>query len=503
MSICLDDNENAQEIFESLNSTGLNLTQADLIRNFLLMNLNSGQQETLYKNYWLEIENLLRSSDNVENFIVQYLITKRKSNAVSSKQLSRKYIYDAFKEFYWDNFNDAEACLRDMLRYAKFFKRCIFDADTKFDNLPALDKKFYELTSLLKATNAPIILMYLLDRQEKNLLDEATFIKFVDALISLAFRAKVCGRNGIDQQTAGNILSRLGDSLDEKSFWRAITGGKGGYTFPNNDDFKAALTSNTLGESLKDGDFKYFLYALEKNSAQNLPAYSEVVVEHILPQKLNAAWKNYLLERRDSDNAELWANASGNLVLVDKRGTEAFDKKKFRYNNSAFSHTREVINYTYWTSSNIQARTKKLAKEALKVWTLPDEFNSTIQSTANLFDLDSDFNRCTSKKPATLSIYGDTKPVSNWREFVHEIVTELYSLDENIFRQATKSDSVPKRKNLFTSEPTNIKIADDYYMTLDGDTVSCLKIAKALVENFDRLGETNFKENIWFTLRHG
>ena len=276
VSISLD-GEKPQEIFESLNSTGLSLTQADLIRNFLLMGLEYAQQERLYKTYWLQMENLLHTSEKVRDFIIQYMISKRKSNSVQdNKSLTQANLYDEFKLYFDKNYRslgqNVEDLLRDMLRYAKFFRRCTFNDASNFDNLPALDKKFYELTFLLKATNAPIILMYLLDRHEKKLLDEAKFIKFVDALISLTFRAKVCKRTGIDQQTAGNILSRLGNSLDENSFWRAITGGKGSYTFPNNEDFQTALTSNKLNESLKDTALlKYFLYTLEKILRRSCP----------------------------------------------------------------------------------------------------------------------------------------------------------------------------------------------------------------------------------------
>ena len=82
-------NENPQEIFESLNSTGLDLSKADLIRNYLLMALEPDAQEFLYKNYWLQIELLLKSVDAAENFFVQYLITKRKSDSVSDEKKSR------------------------------------------------------------------------------------------------------------------------------------------------------------------------------------------------------------------------------------------------------------------------------------------------------------------------------------------------------------------------------------------------------------------------------
>ena len=207
VSIMLEE-ENPQEIFESLNSTGLDLSQADLIRNFLLMPLNYKEQEELYKSYWLEIEKLLRESGNVENFILQYLIVKRKSDSVmetKKQRLSPRNLYETFKRYFHENNFDAECGLKDMYHYAKFFYRFIFNDATKFNNLSALDKKFYELVYLLDAANAPIILMYLLERYEKNHFDEATFIKFLDALISLTFRAKVCRYAVITSQFAGNV----------------------------------------------------------------------------------------------------------------------------------------------------------------------------------------------------------------------------------------------------------------------------------------------------------
>ena len=500
------DNENPQEIFESLNSTGLDLSQADLIRNSLLMNLEYDLQTMLYKNYWLKMEELLRTPKDVENFMVQYLIAKNKSNTIlkSNKKLSSKNFYETFKNFS-KKFNNAEECLRDLLRYAKLFKRCIFDADTVFADLPALDKKFYELTFLRKADNAPIILMYLLDRYEKNHFDEATFIKFVDALISLAFRATVCKRNGIDQQFAGNVLARLDKEniLDEKTFWQAITFGSGDRSFPNNNDFQAALVSTDLQDRIKSDGFKYLLYSLERaTGTQNLPAYSEVDVEQILPKKPNAAWKNYLIERNDLQFHEPWIQALGNQTLVnasEKGRNDVFGKKKIRYALSSFSCTKTLSGYSHWTSKQIQARAKNLATAALKVWTLPEEFNATIQDATEIFTLDSDLNAFTSTRPATFSFSNMAQEISTWRELLREVVRQLYALDGNTFRRAAQLENVPKR--LFQTEPTNFKIDDGFYMKIDFDTKTCLRATKILVENFDRLGGTNFKDDIWFTIR--
>ena len=508
VSICLDKEENPQEIFESLNSTGLNLTQTDLIKNSLLMPLAYERQTTLYKNYWFKIEELLRPSDSVEKFMVQYLITKRKSKAISdgNRQLSNRNLCEVFKISYKNFFDaDAEACLRDMLRYAELFKRCIFGADTVFADLPVLDKKFYELTSLLKADNAPIILMYLLDRYEKNHFDEATFIKFVDAMISLAFRAKACKCNGIDQQFSGNVLARLDkeNPLTENAFWQAITFGSGDRAFPNDNDFQAALMSTDLQDRIKSDGFKYLLYSLERaDGTQTLPAYSEVAIEQILPKKLNAAWKNYLTERGDLQAHEPWIQALGNRTLVnasEKGRADIFEQKKIRYALSCFSFTKALSGYSHWTSKQIQARAQKLAAAALKVWTLPEEFNATIQNATDIFKLDSDFNAFTWTKPATLSVFGTEMKMTHWNRLLWEIAKRLYALDGDTFRKATQLENV--RKSLFPTEPTDFKIDDGFYMQTGFSTKDCLSIAKLLAENFERISGINVKDEIWFTLR--
>lgn len=500
VSILLQE-ENPQEIFESLNSTGLDLTKADLIRNFLLMPLNYDEQELLYKNYWLEIEKLLRPSDNVENFLEQYLVAKLKSRDAYSTKISPSSLYIVFKKYFADKCNNAEECLCDMLRYAKFFRRFIFKNDVKFENLSALDKKFYELVYLLDANNAPIILMYLLDRYEKNHFDEATFINFVDALISLTFRAKVCGNAGITSQFAGNVLARLDkeNCLDEKFFWRAITFGKGRYTFPHDKDFQKSLMEGQLYKARESGFCKYVLYSLERAArSKELPAYSDATIEHILPQKLSDSWKKYLREHNDSSAHEIWLHTLGNLTLTaynSELGNATFDAKKEIYSQSNFYYTRALKDSPEWTSKQIQARAKKLVAIAIKIWSLPEEFNTTSQNQ-EFFNLDSDFDMLIGKEPASLFISGTEIKMTYWNWLLREIVKQLYSLDSDIFRQAASI-----RQNLFSTEPTYFKVDENFYMKTGFDTKNCLRIAKAIVENFDHLGGTNFKEDIQFTLQ--
>ena len=497
--------ENPQEIFESLNSTGLDLTKADLIRNFLLMPLPYAKQEELYKNYWLKIEEKLRRPiDNVENFLEQYLVAKLKSRDAYAMKISPTTLYVVFKRYFANNFTDAESCLRDMLRCAKYFKRILFDSDTNFKKLSALDKKFYELTFLLKADNAPIILMYLLDRYNKNHFDEATFIKFVDALISLTVRSKICGNRGINQQFAGNVLARLDKetTLDTTAFWCAVTFGKERQAFPNDKDFQAALTTGKLYQVGKSGFCKYVLYSLERANpkyVKELPPYSEATIEHILPQNPDE-WEEYLVAHNDTAAHKIWLNTLGNLTLTaynSELGNKEFDIKKEIYALSSYPGTRALANYTEWTSAQIQLRAKKLAAVAVTIWKLPAEFNNILPDIAENFDLDSDYSALKGKKPETLYISDKKFKISTWIALLHAVAKYLYDYDEDTFRRAMQNVS----KNSFTTKPTKFDIDDALYVQTGIASHACLRRAKILAEKFDALADTNFTEDIYFTIR--
>ena len=505
-------NENAQEIFESLNSTGLDLTNADLIRNYLIMNLEPDAQEKLYKNYWLQIELLLKPFDAVEKFFVQYLITKRRSDSVQDEKksrLSKRNLYDTFKDYFKKNFEDVEKFLIDLYHYAKIYRRVIFDENTKFDELSPLDKKFYELTHMLDADNAPIILMYLFDRYERNHFDESTFIKFVDALISLTFRAKVCDYVGISSQFAGNVIARLDkyETLNEEIFWQVLTFGKGDYAFPRDEEFKTALNNEPLFVNLKKFDgCKYLLYSLEKFvGADNLPAFSNTVVEHIIPQRLNEKWRSYLKAQNDSQAHELLVHTLGNLALTvadEKSEKESFDTKTFRFFNSKFSYTKDVAKFANLNSKQIQARAKKLANIAVQIWTLPSKYNEQPKILYNVLTLDSDFDKCTGKKPATISILNVEKQITTWKSLSVEILRQLYSLDTDIFKSATISANFSKYFSTTTEKlRESDKIAEGTYIKFSLDAVDILKNMKRVVENFDEMAGTNIKDEIWFTLK--
>lgn len=503
------DNEQPQQIFESLNSTGKDLTETELVRKFLLMDLDSDFQEILYKDYWLPMERLLKNSETVENFMFQYLVSKRRTitdmKGKKNIHISKNELYFTFKkyfnEFYsGDKTEQVEKFLKDMYSYAQFYSRLIFDETTDFQTLSALEKKFYELIYILDSKSMPIILMDLNNRK----LDEQTFIQIVDALISLAFRAKVCKQSADNAQTAGNILSRLEKNppLDIDSFWASITAGNGKYTFPNDEQFKAALISPEIYLTLKGTACKYFLYKLEKNSVnvQNLPNYKNIYVDYVTPKKLNKTWKNYLESKNDLDNHEIYLNSLGNLVLTTntKRDTSFFNEKRVNFATSKFYYTRDLKSYSDWTSRQIRRRADELADIALKVWILPEKYNLVVDTMPDDFNLDSNFSRLKGTKPDILSILKKEESVNSWKEVIQKILTALYETDSETFIKAA-ANFISTNANDFRAPA---KIGESFYVETNSDTKNLLEKAKTIVENFDTVSGAKFKDEIWFTLKN-
>ena len=182
-----------------------------------------------------------------------------------------------------------------------------------------------------------------------------------------------------------------------------------------------------------------------------------------------------------------------------------FEIKKKIYEQSNFYYTRALNKYPEWTSKQIQKRAKNLAEAATKIWTLPEEFNSRFAKLGDIFNLDSDFGALTGTKPASILIFEKDIKISNWINFLREVVKQLYALDEDIFRQAVYRENIPRNGKLFSVKPQNLqkpfKVDENYYMENRLSTSDCLKIVKVIAENFDRLSGTNFREEIYFTLR--
>ena len=505
--------EKPQEIFESLNSTGKDLTETELIRNYLLMELNSDVQENLYQKYWLPIEKMLRNSEIFEKFMFQYLVSRRKSitdmQGKKNIHISKNALYPTFKKYFDNTYSGSkndktEDFLADMYDYAEFYSRLLSLENEDFEKLSALEKKFYELRYLVGASSSPIILMDLNDKYEKFYFDEYTFLQIVDALISLMFRAKVCKKNGADSaQNYGNIISRFekDKNYNVDSFWKAITEGNGKYTCPNDEQFKEALENPALKLSLKD-TCKYLLYKLEKNAAnaQNLPRYENSHLHYVMPEKLSQTWIKYLESKNDLKNHAAYLNSLGNLILNcnPKKDDSSFFEKRADSSDSNFYYTKSLKYFLDWTSRQIFNRSKTLAERALQVWEIPAQYAKSISIKINNYNLDDNFEDCKGKKPASLVIDGEEIPnVKHWYEVLREVLNYLYEKDKKIFIQAAAEYISTNAENFATP----MQISGNFYTEIKRDAKTLLNRIKTIVENFDSLSGENIKDSIYFTLK--
>lgn len=394
------ESENPQEIFESLNSTGLDLTDVDLLRNYLLMSLDYEIQVRLYKDYWYKIEENVKPK-NMVRFFVDYLIFTKRSDAFSARgrrqHINEKNLYAAFKEHYSTlagttekysgSPNVTEMLLKDMHEKSKLYRRLVFDSNIDMNQMKPIDRALYSIVVLNEAISARSLLLYILEKLDLEEISESEASDMINACLTLVFRAKVTRSSGINGQFAGNVLQRLAN-LEEKctvaSFWRSITIGSGRFAFPSDEEFREALLSRPIYGVLRAKGMKYLLYVLEQNSvsAKGLPRYdaTNISIEHIMPQKLTQEWEIAL-----GDEVALHAdnlNKLGNLALTNNNpemSNKTFSEKQEWYRESSFSLTRELCKESNWVIENISERGVRLADKCVATWPIPKQYQSLVE----------------------------------------------------------------------------------------------------------------------------
>lgn len=511
--------ENPQVIFESLNSTGLDLTNTDLLRNYLLMSLDYKDQEELYLNYWLKIEDMI-GSENMEDFMIYYLILQRRSDSLTingkKAKINSNNLYYAFKKFLPDiernNKDIIEECFKNMYKYAQYYKHFIHEENTIISN--NIDKKLHDIFYLLENKDASIIIMYLYELYDTNKIDINTFDKLLDISISFIFRALVCKRTGLNKQFASLCVQKLDNFKDytnyDKKYWSILTNGKGSYSVPKDNEFKQTLETKDLYNSLKSKKCKYMLYQLEKYSnPKECPLYSNGSIEHICPKTLSKKWTEYLNTKHDLMNYEKFVHTLGNLTLTgynSELSNDTFENKKIEYKKSNYIHTRNVSENTDWTSEQIKQRANKLSTIALKIWNLPSEYNKEMAvDTGITYTLESDLESFTGTKPETISILETQKTIMNWSDFLIEIAQTFYNLDNLLFLELLSYDKFPGTKTILSTTPNDMtkyhEISNGLYINTNNSTVESLKLIKCIIDYFDTNTDANFINDIWFTLR--
>ena len=360
-------NDDPQMIFESLNSTGLDLSQADLIRNFILMRVAEKEQTRLYESHWRPIEELFRGAPSVFDSFARDYMTLRSQ---ASKQTRGDQIYHAFRDF----FRDAEAkhgldsALAEMGTYARYYAAFALDRGAPA-NLAAPLRRLASLAEV-----AATVVMRLFDCHEQlRTLSEEQFREALELLESFVFRRVVCGRQtrGYNQVFSA-LAQRITDAAPLDTLKVALFDQSGNYAFPTDDEFRGELFRRDVYHMRTN---HYLLDRLENHETKEPSDTSAYTVEHVMPQneKLPRPWREMLGSGWKEVQAA-WLHRLGNLTLTGYNGTysdRSFDEKKTirgGFKESAVRLNRFIREQKAWTATEMEDRGRMLSDLAVTVW---------------------------------------------------------------------------------------------------------------------------------------
>ena len=430
--ISLDRDENPQIIFESLNSTGLSLTQSDLIRNFILMGLGYEEQTQFYRKYWIKIENILPNniiSDYVRDFLTM------KEGRVPNKNK----VYEAFKSYYFEFNYTAEDILSELLRYANYYNE-IRNSNTA---IKGVDLQLDNINNIRSSVTYPYLLELFDDYYDKELIDELEFEEVLKIIVSYIYRRNVCSipTNALNKiftvmprdtkRNRAQGMTYKGALID---FLMSKTGSG---IFPRDEEFRSSFISGNM-YSKTHGFTKLILYEIEKYRHKEVVSIDDLTIEHIMPQTLTPEW-NIELGHNSYNVYRLYKDTIGNLTLTkynSEISNRDFEKKKEYYKDSNIMTTREISDYKTWKEDSILTRAEGLFNIAKSIWELPDDNYQTIGKERLISNEEysiKDDLIVTGYAPKSISFDGDKMLTNSWRHMLVTTCKYLYKLDEELF----------------------------------------------------------------------
>lgn len=368
--IKLDDRDNAQQIFESINSTGERLTASDLIRNFIMMNKSNEEQTLLYKQYWRKLEAVFDNSKGMEDFFRYYL-------AAMTEEYSAKHVlYQAFKE-YWhkerESASDVEL-LQKLVRYSEYFVNLYYKKP---------DGKYLEVLSDFQSMESMMPAPFVLELSEwyyfDKVISEEQYFEIINVVNGYQLRRYF---NGDDTSRVSkafpSYLKHVRKYVAVHGFENIVDIVIYVLVTRNQSNNMSLPTDKALKSNLSNVNayaMRLVRWLLEKIENRNNPAtldMSSLSIEHIMPQTSTAYW-----EEKAGVSGEEYielVNTIGNLTLVTKPDNSAAGNKDFETKKKIFEDTLHIrlnkilYGMSEWTSEAIKNRSERLIDELISMY---------------------------------------------------------------------------------------------------------------------------------------
>ncbi|WP_343330358.1 DUF262 domain-containing protein [Polaribacter staleyi] len=498
VEISLDrEKDDPQRIFESLNSTGLELSQADLIRNYILMGLNRKSQNKIYNNYWEIIEKLAKdeslNTSKVSDFIRDYL------TLVNNKIPNKSKVYLEFKaKFPTTDLEELENNLLPIKSLVKYYNKLLNPKNESDREI----RTQLEYINRLEVNVAFPFLMKVYEDYSENIIDKQTFIKVLDFIQSFAWRRFILG---LPTNALNKIFMTLYEKIDKDNYLvslqKWLLKRPGSQRFPKNNELIESLKLKDV-YNVKSKNRTYLLERLENfenKEPVKIEGNTDITIEHIFPQNPDPKWKIDLGTDEYNFIKETYLNTIGNLTLSGNNG---------KLGNKIFTYKRDLENAGYkdsrlwlnkylsiaekWNKTEIERRFDLLAERFLKIWEYPaiDLDDRDENNEVNIFEAeDPKF------KKLEYAIFFDQKiEVNQVSKLYVEVFKQLFDLQPETFFTTDLAEKITLTKNPKEGNPRQaVKINDTYFIEGNIDNIGKFEKIKHALTIFDSEDELTIK----------
>lgn len=479
--------DDPQVIFESINSTGLELSNADLIRNYLLM--NADDQEKLYENYWLYIEKTLRNKmdySNLDAFFMQYIVYK------TSKPVNSRQLYNSFVKLFKDSGYSQENILKELRYYAEIFGALVYGSDRYSDRI---NKLLYRLRVLNQTTCYPFLL-HVFDDYHQGVITEETVEKILQFILAYLLRRMVCG---VPSNTLRGLFTYLYNRIfkvasNKQKYYETLN--KFLFTVSSKDvipsaaEFERALQkANIYGNNAL---CRFLLLDIENGDGKEILQAENLTIEHIMPQTLSADWSHIRPEEHEE-----YLHTLGNLSVTgynSELSNKSFAEKRdiIRENSKAVILNSDVLDKESWNVADIQARAKRLAGIVLARYKIERILDDSIEfEYIETLTLDN-YDEVTGKKLVSFELFGETYRQNKYALMLLDVIKlldkkspgKLQTLAENNY-----SFNSTKRKHVHLNLDGSgmrwpWKVTDGIYLEANLSAWSCIRFIENLLAEF-------------------
>lgn len=361
--------DDAQAIFESLNSTGKELSESDLIRNYVLMGLEPTEQTYVYEHMWRPMELMFsyETQDTLmDKFFRDYLTMKL------TRIPKQGRVYDEFKLYHLNcEFSTIRELCQDLLTYAKYYTDIVFARSSN----PVLKGLYSDINDLRMEVSYPFLIKVHNDYAE-HIITEDELLEILRLCISYVFRRSICD---IPTNSLNKTFATLRNEIRQDDYLNSIKAFfilRDDYKeFPNDEKFVAAFISRDI-YNMRSRNF--ILSHLENFENKSIIVVENYTIEHIMPQNKNLSieWQT-MLGANWREIQKTYLHTIGNLTLTcynSEMSDHSFLTKmdmEGGFKESALRLNGFVVKQTEWTESTIKTRAKLLAEKAKKIWAFP------------------------------------------------------------------------------------------------------------------------------------